>query len=202
MVYGWLGINVGNPSKEVAGEMRVQDKEGAFVYSVFRNSPADRAGIKPGDYITVIDGNSMADTNELLRTVAELKPGDRVRFRVVRYGDDQNLTVRIAARDEDEEIEGRARSVWPGLAITPITDEIRDQLKLGRGTGDLVIRSISPGSPAEIAGFKAGDIVKSINGDDVSTSLDFYRALNETKADEIVFNLYREGTRFVLGLVR
>ena len=144
----------------------------------------------------------MADTNELLRTVAELNPGDRVRFQLIRYGNDINLTVRIAARDEDEEIEARARSVWPGLAITPITDEIRDQLKLGRGTGDLVIRSVSPGSPADVAGFKAGDIVKSVNGDDVSTALEFYRTLNETKADEVVFNLYREGTRFVLGLIR
>jgi S1-C subfamily serine protease len=202
VVYGWLGINVGDPSEEVAENMGVDRVDGAFVYSVFRGSPADRGGIIPGDFIINIDGDAMEDTSQLLRTVAALEPGDRVRFELIRQGEPLNLTVRIAERDEDEKIEARARSVWPGLSVMPITREIREQLNLSRGAGDLVIRNVSSGSPADIAGFQAGDIIKSVNGRDVGDVMAFYGALNDAKAKEIVFNIHREGERIVLGLVR
>ena len=67
--------------------------------------------------------------------------------------------------------------------------------------GQLVVVNVSEGSPAGVAGFRPGDIVKSINGDDVRDVMEFYRAINESRSDELVFNLYREGTRIVLGLV-
>jgi Do/DeqQ family serine protease len=199
--YGWLGINVGPVSDAMEADLDLAGRSGAFVYSVYRDSPADRGGVLPGDYVTVIDGEPIDDTQELLRIVGNLAPGHRAAFRVVRYGRTENLTIRIAVRDEDSAIETRASKLFPGLSVTPITSEIREQLDLSRGMGDLVVVNVSEGSPAGVAGFRPGDIVKSINGDDVRNLEGFYRTINEKKRGELVFNLYREGTRIVLGLV-
>jgi Do/DeqQ family serine protease len=199
--YGWLGINVGPPSDALAEDLGIDGKDGAFVYSVYRDSPAERGGLKPGDYVTVIDGEPIDNTQELLRIVGNMSPGYRASFQVVRYGRPESLTIRIAARDEDSAIESRASKLFPGLSVTPITPEIREQLDLSRGMGDLVVVNVSEGSPAGVAGFRPGDIVKSINGADVRNGREFYQAINEPKGKELVFNLYREGTRIVLGLV-
>jgi Do/DeqQ family serine protease len=200
--YGWLGINVGDIPDEMADDLKVKGREGGFVYSVFQDSPADKAGILPGDFVTSIDGEQIRNTNHLLRVVGGLPPGRRVRFDLIRYSRPMTITVTIAAREDDQKIEARQRAVWPGLSVMRITDRIRDQLRLSRGVGDLVVSNVSDGSPAGIAGFRPGDIVRAVNNQDVRNVMDFYRALNETRGREVNFQIYREGTRITLGLVR
>ncbi len=200
--YGWLGINVGDIPDEMAEDLRVKGRQGGFVYSVFDESPAQKGGILPGDFVTAIDGEAIRNTNHLLRVVGELTPGKRVRFDLIRYGRPMTVTVSIAARDDEAKIEARQKAVWPGLSVMRITDRIRDQLKLGRGSGELVISAVSEGSPAAIAGFRPGDIVRTVNNEDVKNVMEFYRALNESRGREVTFQIYREGTRVVLGLVR
>jgi len=200
--YGWLGINVGDIPDEMADDLGVKGKQGGFVFSVFDESPAQKGGILPGDFVTRIDGEDIRSTNHLLRVVGGLTPGKRVRFDAVRYGRPVTINVTIVARDDEQKIEARQKAVWPGLSVLRITDRIRDQLKLGRGTGELVISAVSEGSPAAIAGFRPGDIVRAVNNSDVKNVIDFYRALNESRGREVTFQIYREGTRVVLGLVR
>ena len=200
--YGWLGINVGDIPDEMADDLKVKGRQGGFVYSVFADSPAQKGGILPGDFVTNIDAEAIRNTNHLLRVVGGLAPGKRVRFDVIRYGKPVTVTVTIAARDDEQKIEARQKAVWPGVSVMRITDRIRDQLKLNRGMGDLVVSNVADGSPAAIAGFRPGDIVKAINNDDVRNVVDFYRALNETRGKEVSFQIYREGTRISLGLSR
>ncbi len=178
--YGWLGINVGDIPDEMADDLKVKGREGGFVYSVFQDSPAPKAGILPGDFVISIDGEAIRNTNHLLRVVGGLAPGKRVRFDLIRYSRPVTITVTIVARDDDQKIEARQKAVWPGVSVMRITDRIRDQLRLSRGVGDLVVSNVADGSPAAIAGFRPGDIVRSVNNEDVRNVMDFYRALNES----------------------
>jgi S1-C subfamily serine protease len=107
--------------------------------------------------------------------------------------------VRIAARDEEMEIADRTERIWPGLAISPISDVLRNQLRLGRNAGDVMVGAVMPGSPADTAGFRPGDIVQKINDRDIRSVMDFYRMLNTSRGRREII-VYREGTRISVDL--
>ena len=200
--YGWVGINIGNPAPLVLADMRLENVQGAFVYGVFKGSPADKAGIQPGDYITRVNNEAIKDSTELLLAIGDLAPGAQAGFELLRYGARLSLSVRISARQDEKEIAGQAVKNWPGMAVVKISDDIRKQLKLSRDAGEILIGNVDKGSPADVAGFRPGDIVRKINNQEVRTVLEFYKTLNESANRELLFTLYREGTEVLLGFNR
>ena len=198
--YGWLGISVGDVPDQIANEMKVKNRQGAMVFGVFKDSPADKAGILPGDFIYRIGTESIRDMNHILSIIGNLPPGATATFTVMRYGDSVYLTPKIEARAEDNEISGKSGKLWPGISVVTVTDALRNQLKLLRNAGDLIIGSVSPGSPAEVGGLRTGDIINKVDGKDVKTVMDFYRNLNESQKKDLLFEINREGTRLVIGL--
>jgi Do/DeqQ family serine protease len=200
--YGWLGITVGDVAPHVAEDLEIDRYNGGFVYGVFEGSPADKAGLLPGDYITHIDGIDISDSSHVLRIVGNLVPDDKVNFRIVRGGDLMNLTVTIKARDDEKLIAKRANKIWPGLSVATITDDIREQLELPVKVGKVIIGMVDEGSKAAIAGLQSGDIIQEINDKKINSVLDFYKALNNTGNRKLVFGIYRQGTEIIIGLVR
>ena len=200
--YGWLGITVGDVAPQVAEDLEIDRYSGGFVYGVFEDSPADKAGLLPGDYITHIEGIDISDSNHVLRIVGNLVPGDKINFRIVRSGSPLNLTVTIKARDDEKLIAKRANKIWPGLSVASITDDIRDQLELPVKVGKVIIGMVDEGSKADIAGLQSGDIIQEINDKKINSVLDFYKELNDTNSRKLVFGIYRQGTEIIVGLVR
>jgi Do/DeqQ family serine protease len=75
--YGWIGINMGGLQPQAAEDLRLGEARGAFVYGVFKGSPAEKAGLQPGDLITRVDGVALKDSSDLLLTIGNLTPGRR-----------------------------------------------------------------------------------------------------------------------------
>ena len=75
---GWLGVSVQDISDDLAKNLNHKNKNGALVSDVFKDDPADKAGIKVGDIIVEINGKSIKDTHELLLTIASLHVGEKV----------------------------------------------------------------------------------------------------------------------------
>jgi Do/DeqQ family serine protease len=200
--YGWLGINIADPNDEVKKDMRLENRKGAFVFDLFTDSPADKAGILPGDFITHINGAPVEDTGSLLLLVGNLPVGETARFDLVRYGQPKTLSVRISARQDEEAIREQRRSLWPGMAVVRITPEIQEQLNLPKRMGELVIGNVSSDGPAGLAGLRPGDVIKSINNKAVGSIMEFYRTLNETSGDELMLRIYRQGNELLIGLIR
>lgn len=197
--YGWIGVSMGTPSDQLRSAMAIDRAYGAFVFNVFRNSPSHRAGVLPGDFVVRVGDENVRDPNHLLYMVANLTPGTATRLDLLRYGNRRSVMVRIAARDEEMEIADRTERIWPGLAVSPVSDVLRNQLRLGRNAGDVMVGAVVPGSPADAAGFRPGDIVQKINDEDVRSVMDFYRMLNASRGTrEIV--VYREGTKISVDL--
>ena len=73
--YGWIGINMGGLQPQAAEDLKLGEAHGAFVYGVFKGSPADKAGLLPGDMITKVDGKALKDSSDLLLTIGNLTPG-------------------------------------------------------------------------------------------------------------------------------
>ena len=200
--YGWLGINIADPPMELKSDMGIEDARGAFVFGVFRGSPADKAGILPGDFITGIGSERITDTASLTFAVAALPIGETATFDLIRYGEAMRIQVKISARKDEDVIRKQRMEVWPGMSVLRITPEIQKQLDLPKRMGELVIGTVSRESPAALAGFRPGDVIREINSTPVKSTVDFYRMLNDSKSREIVFRIYRQGNELIIGLIR
>ena len=200
--YGWLGISMGDPSENILSDMGLQNREGSFVYNVYKDSPAMKGGIRPGDYITSIDGTRISNSEKLLQEVAALEAGESYRFGLIRNGSALTVRVRITTREAEDAIRSNVGKLWPGMTVVGITDDIRKRLDLARNIGDIMIGAVEQGSPAYAAGFRTGDIVKEINRTRVDSVSEFYTVFNAEDNDELIFKVNRQGNDMILGLVR
>jgi serine protease DegQ len=95
---GWIGAGVQELTPDLAESFRLGDIKGVLITEVVRNSPADQAGIKPGDIFVSIDGKKIDNWNTMLETVANLPPGKTVSVRMIRNGAETTLSVKIGKR--------------------------------------------------------------------------------------------------------
>ena len=200
IVYGWLGVSIEDPTDArlpgVASSLGVEGRDGALVLNVHRDSPATRAGIRPGDYIVSVDGRPVADSQALTRIVGNLPPGRRTEFRVIRQGAEQVLSVRLEQRGTEEEV-GGADNLWPGIAAIALTADIRERGEIPDEVDGVLAAAVVSDSPADQAGLRRGDIITMVNRVSVDTVAGFYEALNEIEGT-VDIRVYREGT--LIGL--
>ena len=198
ITYGWLGVSLLEVNDEYKTELGVGKISGAFAAEVFKDSPAYKAGIKPGDYITELNGKTVKSVNQLVRDVGYLEAGTTAKFKVLRGGTKTiELTVKIEARAKD--IDSQNNKLWPGFIATPLTDEIRTQLKIDNSKiKGVVVASVEAKSPAASLRLQEGDIITAVNGKAVKNVAEFYQELaNATKS--INFDIYSNGGTVTTG---
>jgi len=203
--YGWLGVSIndldGRLFPGVREQFKIGDKGGAFVLNVYRGSPAQKAGVQPGDYITSIGGQSLRNSDQLTQVVGNLPAGKDYEIKMVRGGTPLTLSIRLAIREEEKELAAQNKNLWPGLFVGVITDELRKQLKLADGVRGPIVTAVWENSPAAVAGLKQGDVVLKVNDTEVRTVYDFYQELNAASKD-VMLRLLREDNEVVIGLVK
>ncbi|MDR0495122.1 MAG: Do family serine endopeptidase [Treponema sp.] len=187
--YGWLGVSLIEPGKESMAALGIEGKRGAMAAQVFLDSPADKGGICPGDFITHVDGKEARGSNPLTMMVGELKPGDQAVFTIIRDGASRDLKVRIEARTN--EVASDSKKLWPGVHIIPLTDEIKDTMKLDKGAKGLYVAQVLADSPADIIGLRQGDLINTLNGENIKDLPAYYRLLREKAGKELWFGFTR-----------
>ncbi|MEW6165298.1 MAG: Do family serine endopeptidase [Pseudomonadota bacterium] len=95
---GWIGVEVQDLTPELAESFGVEPGRGALIAGVMRGSPADRAGIKPGDVLLSVDGHTVKDAQVMLDLIAALTPGGSTRFGLSREGKQIGVAVTIGKR--------------------------------------------------------------------------------------------------------
>jgi len=98
VIRGWLGISMQDMTQELADSFNLDNTAGALIASVLKDGPADRAGIKPGDIMVTIEGESIHNTSELLNKVAALPPGKTVSVEIKRSGQQKNVQIKVGVR--------------------------------------------------------------------------------------------------------
>jgi Do/DeqQ family serine protease len=194
--YGWLGVSIGNILPATAESMGLDTTEGAFVSQVFKNSPADKGGMKPGDVVLSIDGVKTETSNKLLYLVGDISPGTNVTFEVLRNKTPLTVVVKIEKRESEDKVGelSAGNTVWPGLTLIPLNDDFRERLDIDPDEKGVLVFEVYPKTPLQVAGIKSGDVILKINGTDVENLNDFYRLLNEN--NKINFTYMREGVTF------
>lgn len=159
VIRGWLGVEIQQVTPGLAESFNLPKPEGALVAQVEPNTPAQAAGIKRGDIIIKFDGKKVNSEHELPQIVAETGIGKTVPIEVIRNGKRITLQAKIAELHHQQLASARGSSSenW-GLAVQTLTPSIAQQLGTNASHG-VVIGRVKPGSPADQAGLRSGDVV-------------------------------------------
>ncbi len=152
--------------------------QGALVNSVADGSPAEDAGIEPGDLILELNGAPLRDSADLRLQVGEMAPGTSVSLTVLHGGDRKHVRVKLGELPGDEELAGNVRNGGSddssdlgelGFDAVRIDANARAELQLDADVTGLVVTSVEPGSPAADSGLREGDVVLEAGRQPVST---------------------------------
>lgn len=191
VVRGYLGTTVQKITPEIADSLGVKQQRGALVADVVRGSPAERAGIKTGDIITEFNSKEVKDSTELPGLVARVAPGTGTSVKVLRDGKEMTLAITVGEMKETE-VAASGQQGELGLAVQPVTPEVAQSLGLDRAEG-LVITEVKPGSAADDAGLREGDLITQINRRPVKNLADYNREMAQSKKGQSVLLLVRRG---------
>ncbi len=203
--YAWLGAMIGTiqgsgTDPQLANEMNLSGVKGAFVFGLFKGSPADRAGLKAGDYVTQVGNTPVSNADQLTQLIGSLPVGTTTSISVIRLGQQKTLTATLTERDAKDQV-AQPKNLWPGMDVVDITDSIRAQVGIPQNQRGVIVASVADqASPAGVAGFQQGDVITGVNGKNVTSMLDFYRALNDSSGGTASFQVVRDGTQITIGL--
>ncbi|MCX7179204.1 MAG: Do family serine endopeptidase [Proteobacteria bacterium] len=95
---GWVGVEVQEITDELAESFKLPNTQGALIAGVMRGSPADRAGIRPGDILLSVAGKPIGDAHGMIELISAQTPGQQIQLKIRRAGREIDLTVAIAKR--------------------------------------------------------------------------------------------------------
>ncbi|HSB81163.1 MAG TPA: Do family serine endopeptidase [Candidatus Methylomirabilis sp.] len=181
---GYLGVSVQAITPELAKSLNLKDTKGALVAGVTKGSPAETAGVKPGDVIVSFDGKDITEMHTLPALVAATPIDKEVPVMLLRNGAEQTLKLKVG-KMPGEPSEASAPSEpsqgkW-GLALRDLDARTAERLGITSG-GGVVVAGVQPGSPADQAGVRTGDVILEVNRQKV-TSVKEAQALGQ-KASE------------------
>ena len=95
---GWIGVEVQDLTLELAESFKLTNANGALISGVYKDSPADRAGIKSGDILVAVENKTVTNSSDMLNLIAALSPGQTAMFTVVRNQAEKSIEISIGKR--------------------------------------------------------------------------------------------------------
>ena len=185
-----LGITVADVSAVDAEVYKLDRIAGAQVKSVTDDSPASRAGLRPGDVVVALDRQPIENSTELTAALAQHKPGDRVSLTIVRNGNRQDVTATLGEFERSNARTAAANeSASPraklGFDVAPLTPQLAQRLETNAESG-IVVTNVQPMQPAALAGVRPGQVIESINGQRIQSADDVRRIASQLKSGQAV----------------
>lgn len=174
---GRIGVQIGEVTKEVADAIGLGKTAGASVGMVEAGSPAEKAGIEPGDVVLKFNGKNIERSSDLPRAVGETKPGTKATIQVWRRGSTRDLSIVVAelesksaatSKPADKEQAQPQKSNALGLVVSDVSAARRKELRIKGG----VQVELSEGIAAR-AGIKQGDILLALDNTEITSATQF-----------------------------
>lgn len=205
---GYLGTAIAVVDADTADRFGVNMGEGAIVKSVMPNSPAEKAGLEPGDVILSLNNKKVTDPANLQGIVERLDIGKSYDLKVIRASKPQTLQVQIEEMPASFTSRGTGRErpeASPaafdtlGLQLKSLTKDLARQLGMENVKG-VVVASVKDDSPASAAGIQTGDVIERVGTTNVTSIDEYNKALNTLSLEDgIVLHLRnQEGKRYVV----
>jgi len=186
---GWLGVAIQDLTTEMAEYYGLKDRKGVLVADVFKDDPADAAGIQAKDIILEVNDQNIETSRQLTAMIASLEVGDTARIEVLRGGKQRTFNVKIAKRNDERLASRRTPQKQEeeefGIRVTDLTSEIIQRFNIGEMTGVIVVGVESDSKGAE-AGVQAGDVIKEINHKVIESVDDYAETIGKVKKGESV----------------
>jgi serine protease Do/serine protease DegQ len=189
---GRLGATSEDITHELAGSLGLTSTAGAIISTVEPNSPAEKAGIKPRDVITAVNGKAIRDSVDLRNRIGLMPIGETLNLGLIRNGKPITTKVTIA-KPHDER--GTEAETVPQLAGATVAN-LKTGSSRGRIEGVLVTK-VDANSPAWLHGLRPGDIIIGANRKKVRSVQEFLAVLRKHE-DSIMLNLLRGDFRLTL----
>ena len=186
---GWLGVFIQEVTPDIADSLGLDSAGGALVSSVNEKSPADDAGLEPGDVITSFDGKMIDKMRDLPRIVAETDIGATVDVELMRGGKMMTVQVTIGELEKaelvglvgEEEAKGDVESFDRlGFSVDNLTPELAAELGLDSEAKGVVVTEVVEGGPAFAKGLEVGNIVKRFGQRRVESAADLAKSVADT----------------------
>jgi serine protease Do len=206
VVRGYLGVDAQDLTPELATEFKLQNATGVLVGGVSPNGPAEQAGLMVGDVISRFDGREVLDARQLMLSVAEAKPGQIVPVEVVRDGSSKPLRVAIGNASSKTfhakvglAAHERNPGALQGVFIGELNSELRQQLEIPSEVQGAVVFDLYAASAAAQAGLRPGDVIQSINRQEVQNDGEALRLTQNAKEKRTLLRVWsKSGNHFIL----
>jgi Do/DeqQ family serine protease len=193
VVRGWLGIVIQDLTDELAAGFGVTPASGVLISDVMKDSPAEAAGMKPGDIIVEFASAPIKEVTELQKRVASVEPGQPTPLVVIRDRKPTPLTVKIGEQPSEEALVAvQPREESFGLTVEPLTAEGAEKLNL-TGRSGVLVTAVAPGSSGAEAGIRPGDAVLEVKRQPVTGVDGFRKVMASVKPGEVVPVYVRRG---------
>ncbi len=187
---GWFGILVQRMTPELASFFGINESKGVLIARIFKDSPADKAGLKNGDIIMAIDSKVIATPEDYQEHISSYTAGDSVEITFMRNREKKVIELQTTPIPETM-AEELARS-WLGIQASEITDELISQYNLFTNSG-VVITRLNPDSAMAKIGIFPGDVIRQINKQTIDEIADFRKAVIEAMKRSSVLFLVQRG---------
>ncbi|MEZ4525130.1 MAG: DegQ family serine endoprotease [Desulfobacterales bacterium] len=203
---GWLGVAIQDISPEIAEYYGVDRKDGVLVTEVFKDDPADKAGILAKDIIVAVNGTPVKTTRDLTRMIADIAVGQKAEIDVLRAGKEKHFSVTVAKREDERLTAGKTEGEKKddlGIQVSQLNPEMAARYNIPQNDG-VIVTGVESGSKGDAAGIMSGDIIREINHQPIQTAADYQKMLDSVKPGEAMhFFIRRMNSGFVvIKLVR
>ena len=186
---GWLGVSIQDVDRNLAESFGLDRPQGALIAQVGRDSPAEQAGLQPGDIIIRFDGESIETSADLPHVVGLIAPGTEVEAVIVRDGQEETIDVEVGGLGADEVarvdagVSADGSVSLLGMRIGDAEPEVLSDLGI---TGGVAVLEVVPDSPADEAGVLVGDILTRLGSRPISRTADLDDAAAELESGKSV----------------
>jgi serine protease Do len=195
---GWLGVMIQSTS-DVAEGLGLDESVGALVSSVATGSPAEKAGIKVGDIILKFDGKDITENKKLPRMAAETPIGKKVDIELMSGGKRKNITLVVGEIDIKAQLPGvnpdQNRNLL-GMYLAPLNQEVKRKLDIDGDISGVLVSKLEPKGIAAKYGVKRGDVINSVNQQNVANIDELFAAIElakKMKRKSVMLLIYRSG---------
>jgi serine protease Do len=189
---GYLGVLIQKVTPEIAESLGLEKSQGALVANVSKDGPAEKAGVKVGDVIVEFDGKEVKDSGDLPIIVARTSVDKKVRMKVMRDKKEVSLNVAVGELKDEEVVATAPEKGELGLTVQRLTPQMAESLGLDKTEG-VVVTAVEPGSAADEAGIRRGDVVLEVDRKAIRNLDEYKKAVAIARKGRGVLFLVRRG---------